>query len=57
MDDNTTYPAVLAAETIPVPLSLHSPLDAQPREAANSLGWLVKLMALALVLWFIARRG
>ena len=55
MDDTTTFPALLAAETIPVPLSLQSPLETEPHHAGGGFAWLVKLLAFVMLMWFIAR--
>ena len=58
MDDHSTLPSVLAAETIPVPLTMHSQLGPEPRTPYRG-SWLwtvLKVGGLALLLWIISRR-
>lgn len=57
LEEHTTYPALLATETIPVPLDGQSPeQDAQNK--AKGSGWpglLLKLGAVGLGLWLLKR--
>ena len=48
LEEHSTYPAILATETVPVPLAGHPPEPAVQAPAAAWPGLLLKLAALAL---------
>ncbi len=59
MQDHTTFPALLATETVPVPLTMASPLTSQQTTVpAPKVHWLSVAgvgLALALLVWLSRR--
>ena len=56
MEDLPTHPAVLATETVPVPLTIASPLASdQPSNTGSAFSLVWKVLALVLVLYWISK--
>ena len=55
MEEQTTHPSVLAAETVPVPLvSRSAALEGEAQTAERKwLGLVFKVLVLALVVWLL----
>lgn len=54
MEDLPTHPAVLATETVPVPLTASSPLsESRETSGGNGLGLVWKIVLVAGVLWLL----
>jgi hypothetical protein len=57
MDEHTTYPALLATETIPVPLTIQPSRSNPPlnTDSRSPLGTVIKLAVLVLLVWALVR--
>ena len=53
---DTTIPALLVSQTIPVPLSSNAPLSRAAASGPQRSSWLLpKLLLLVLLVWLVAR--
>lgn len=51
MEDQPTHPAVLATETVPVPLTSAAPLSATQAPESSGLGLVWKIVLVVAVAW------